>query len=323
MEAKVSRGHLEVHDEKGSYRIPVGRKSRKCLAVLDQKEGEYTRSLELDLFTGFVYYCVDNATNGGLSYYYDMSSKKVGHYFIHRYLRLARNHGFTATPQEYEVFEKLPCADWAEEVGKLPGWKEAIDNRIQRLLLPEAEPVRISMDATDKNDENTSRQAADAAQIREFLSKIEAVSFTYTHSEYNDREKVYDYLFVNSQKEQLILYRDDIVGNAFFGEDVEFERILSDAEIFWLGGLAAVCADALSDNAAASKNMSIAEEMITPDIMAGIFPGEKELALQKAVIRFKDGSSREIASDTPEKMNRARILQTAIRGLLRREIQIV
>ena len=76
MEAKVSRGHLEVHDEKGSYRIPVGRKSRKCLAVLDQKEGEYTRSLELDLFTGFVYYCVDNATSGGLSYYYDMSSKK-------------------------------------------------------------------------------------------------------------------------------------------------------------------------------------------------------------------------------------------------------
>ena len=59
MEAKVSRGHLEVHDEKGSYRIPVGRKSRKCLAVLDQKEGEYTRSLELDLFTGFVYYCVE------------------------------------------------------------------------------------------------------------------------------------------------------------------------------------------------------------------------------------------------------------------------
>ncbi len=146
---------------------------------------------------------------------------------------------------------------------------------------------------------------------------------TLPHSEYNDREKVYDYLFVNSQEQQLILYRDDIVGNAFFGEDVEFERILSDAEIFWLGGLAAVCADALSDNAAASKNMSIAEEMITPDIMAGIFPGEKELALQKAVIRFKDGSSREIASDTPEKMNRARILQTAIRGLLRREIQIV
>ena len=62
MEAKVSRGHLEVHDEKGSYRIPVGRRSRKTLMILDQKEGEYIRSLELDLFTGFVYYCVDNAT---------------------------------------------------------------------------------------------------------------------------------------------------------------------------------------------------------------------------------------------------------------------
>ena len=133
MEAKVSRDHLEVHDERGSYRIPVGRRSRKCLMILDQKEGEYVRSLELDLFTGFVYYCVDNATSGGLSYYYDMSSKKVSNFFVHRYLRLARNHGFVASPEEYEVFEKLPCADWVSEVEKLPGWKEAIENRMQRL----------------------------------------------------------------------------------------------------------------------------------------------------------------------------------------------
>jgi hypothetical protein len=143
MEANVIRGHLEVHDEKGSYRIPVGRRSRKCLMILDQKEGEYIRSLELDLFTGFVYYCVDNATSGGLSYYYDMSSKKVSRFFIHRYLRLARNHGFTASPEEYEVFEKLPCQDWVTEMEKLPGWKEAIENRMQRLLLPEAEVVNV------------------------------------------------------------------------------------------------------------------------------------------------------------------------------------
>ena len=166
MEAKVSRGHLEVHDEKGSYRIPIGRRSRKCLMILDQKEGEYIRSLELDLFTGFVYYCVDNATSGGLSYYYDMSSKKVSRFFVHRYLRLARNHGFVAAPEEYEVFEKLPCDDWVKEVEKLPGWKEAIDNRMQRLLLPEAEVVRIPVsghlctaDSDSKND--TQPAAAD------------------------------------------------------------------------------------------------------------------------------------------------------------------
>ena len=126
MEANVKRGHLEVHDERGSYRIPIGRRSRKTLMILDQKEGEYIRSLELDLFTGFVYYCVDNATTGGLSYYYDMSSKKVSRFFIHRYLRLARNHGFTASPEEYEVFEKLPCQEWVTEMEKLPGWKADI-----------------------------------------------------------------------------------------------------------------------------------------------------------------------------------------------------
>ena len=91
MEANVRRGYLEVHDEKGSYRIPLGRRSRRCLMVLDRKEGEYVRFLEIDLFTGFVYYSVDNETSGGLSYYYDMSSKKVGHYFIHRYLLSVRN----------------------------------------------------------------------------------------------------------------------------------------------------------------------------------------------------------------------------------------
>ena len=79
MKANVSRGYLEYSDERGSYRIPLGRRSRKCLAVLDRREGEYVRSLEMDLFTGFVYYSVDNETSGGLSYYYDMSSKKVGH----------------------------------------------------------------------------------------------------------------------------------------------------------------------------------------------------------------------------------------------------
>ena len=59
MTAEVRRGHLECRDERGSYRIPLGRRSRKCLAVLDKREGEFVRSLELDLFTGFVYYCVD------------------------------------------------------------------------------------------------------------------------------------------------------------------------------------------------------------------------------------------------------------------------
>lgn len=314
MEAKVSRGHLEVHDEKGSYRIPVGRRSRKCLMILDQKEGEYVRSLELDLFTGFVYYCVDNATSGGLSYYYDMSSKKVSRFFVHRYLRLARNHGFVATPEEYEVFEKLPCEDWVNEVEKLPGWKEAIDNRMQRLLLPEADVVRIPVaEQVQKDTENTAR---------DFLADISSVSFFRAPSAYPAKEKEYLYVFRQSGQENLLLHRDDTIGNAFFGEDVEFEGILLDTETAWLGSLLECTAAADADGLSAAL-MNQADRVFTPDVMHALFPMSVELVLQKAVLSFKDGRSVEITAADSGRIRRADILQTALRGLLRREIELV
>lgn len=313
MEAKVSRGHLEVHDEKGSYRIPVGRRSRKCLMILDQKEGEYVRSLELDLFTGFVYYCVDNATSGGLSYYYDMSSKKVSRFFVHRYLRLARNHGFVATPEEYEVFEKLPCEDWVNEVEKLPGWKEAIDNRMQRLLLPEADVVRIPVaEQVQKDTDNTAQ---------DFLSGISSVSFFRAPSAYPAKEKEYLYVFRQSGQENLLLHRDDTIGNAFFGEDVEFEGILSDTETAWLGSLLE-CTAAAADGPSAAL-MEQADRVLTPDVMHALFPMSVELVLQKAVLSFKDGRTVEITAADSGQIRRADILQTALRGLLRREIELV
>lgn len=322
MEAKVSRGHLEVHDEKGSYRIPIGRRSRKCLMILDQKEGEYIRSLELDLFTGFVYYCVDNATSGGLSYYYDMSSKKVSRFFVHRYLRLARNHGFVATPEEYEVFEKLPCDDWVQEVEKLPGWKEAIDNRMQRLLLPEADVVRIPVSehlctggSDSKND--TQPGAADCG-----VSGIASVSFFRAPSAYPAREKEYTYIFRRSQGQNLLLYRDDVVGNAFFGEDVEFERILSGTECAFLKSLilCAACSD--QKDAAAAAAVSKAEQILTPEVMDTLFPLRAELVLNRAVISYEDGTANEITAGMPEQLRYADLLHTSLRGLLRREIEL-
>lgn len=314
MEAKVSRGHLEVHDEKGSYRIPVGRRSRKCLMILDQKEGEYVRSLELDLFTGFVYYCVDNATSGGLSYYYDMSSKKVSRFFVHRYLRLARNHGFVATPEEYEVFEKLPCDDWVKEVEKLPGWKEAIDNRMQRLLLPEADVVRIP--AAEQIQKETDDTAKD------FFSGISSVSFFRAPSAYPAKEKEYLYVFRQSGQENLLLHRDDTIGNAFFGEDVEFEGILSETETAWLGSLLA-CTAAEDTDGMSAVLMDQADQVFTPDVMHALFPMSVELVLQKTVLSFKDGRTVEITAADGGRNRRADILQTALRGLLRREIEIV
>lgn len=322
MEAKVSRGHLEVHDEKGSYRIPIGRRSRKCLMILDQKEGEYIRSLELDLFTGFVYYCVDNATSGGLSYYYDMSSKKVSRFFVHRYLRLARNHGFVATPEEYEVFEKLPCDDWVKEVEKLPGWKEAIDNRMQRLLLPEAEVVRIPVsghlctaDSDSKND--TQPAAADCG-----ISGLASVSFYRAPSAYPAREKEYTYIFRRSQGEDLLLYRDDVVGNAFFGEDVEFERILSGTECAWLKSLVLSAASSGQGDPAAAAAVSATEQILTTEVMGTLFPLREELVLNRAVISYDDGTSKEITADMAEQIRHADLLHTGLRGLLRREIEL-
>ena len=305
MEANVIRGHLEVHDEKGSYRIPVGRRSRKCLMILDQKEGEYIRSLELDLFTGFVYYCVDNATSGGLSYYYDMSSKKVSRFFIHRYLRLARNHGFTASPEEYEVFEKLP------------GWKEAIENRMQRLLLPEAEVV--SVPASGRPDEGKN------AAGKDFLSGISSVSFFRAPVAYPTKEKEYMYLFRQSEGENLLLHRDDTIGNEFFGEDVEFERILSDDEYAWIGNLLMDIVSAGSDACSGTSSGAIdrAEGILTPDVMSTLFPMREELVLQRMAVNYQDGSCREITAGDPEGIRHSDIVQTVLRGILRREIELV
>ena len=317
MEANVIRGHLEVHDEKGSYRIPVGRRSRKCLMILDQKEGEYIRSLELDLFTGFVYYCVDNATSGGLSYYYDMSSKKVSRFFIHRYLRLARNHGFTASPEEYEVFEKLPCQDWVTEMEKLPGWKEAIENRMQRLLLPEAEVVNVP--ASGRPDEGKNDAGKD------FLSGISSVSFFRAPAAYPTKEKEYMYLFRQSEGENLLLHRDDTIGNEFFGEDVEFERILSDDECAWIGNLLMDIVSAGSDASSGASAGAIdrAEGILTPDAMSTLFPMREELVLQRMVVNYQDGSCREITAGDPEGIRHSDIVQTVLRGILRREIELV
>ena len=325
MEANVRRGYLEVHDEKGSYRVPLGRRSRRCLMVLDRKEGEYVRFLEIDLFTGFVYYSVDNETSGGLSYYYDMSSKKVGHYFIHRYLRLARNHGFVATDAETAVFEKLPCPNWEEELSTLPGWKEALDNRITSLLLPTSKAVEIpvSPELYGKNslsDMSEDKKKDMAGGAHSMISSLESITFVRSPAAYPARRKEYLFLFANSGDKVHLLHRDDSVGNEFFGEDAQYERVLSPAECAWLDTLLPY----------AVKNGTATDEayrQFDEDLMQRLFPQEKDTILQKTIIRFRDGGKEgftsENTSDDPDGIRRAGILQAAMTGLLRREIELV
>ncbi|MDO5133366.1 MAG: hypothetical protein Q4D81_10365 [Eubacteriales bacterium] len=304
MKAEMVRGYLYYTDEKGSYRIPVGRRSRKCLIVLDEKKEEYKRSLEIDLFTGFVYYSVDNATSGGLSYYYDMSSKKVGHYFIHRYLRMARSRGVEVSPEELEVFEKLPCADWETELGKLPGWKEAIENRLQDLLLPETEPLRIRL------QENTSISGEQGTGL-----PYTSIVFVQSPAAYPARTREQAFLLESTPRSTL-RYRDETIGTEFFHEDEEYERFLSGTEEAWIRQLA----DRLTGT---NDGKPLPAEMPVPEeSLDALIPQRKDFVLREVTIRYKDGKTVTVPCDSEDRTGNAWTLQAALRGLLRREIEL-
>ena len=337
MKAEVVRGHLEYSDERGSYRIPLGRRGRKCLTVLDRKEGEYTRSLELDLFTGFVYYCVDNATSGGLSYYYDMSSKKVGHYFIHRYLRNARNHGFAASPEETEIFEKLPCDNWVEEMEKLPGWKEAIENRMENLLLPGRDPVRIPMgkkgvEAAGPEESRSQQAEADLANLAPALT---AVSFLVSPSSHQagTRERVFTFEKGEAEDMRILRSRNDAFGEEFFGENGEYDLFLTEREYRWICGLAGALRDA---GPAADKDKDKDKDKKEPghpdrfyggetaDQLSGLLKDQEQerMVLRETVLRFADGDKQRIPVRDPAQEKRAQELRTILYGLLRREVEL-
>lgn len=162
-----------------------------------------------------------------------------------------------------------------------------------------------------------------------FLSGVVSVSFFRAPSGFTGKEKEYLYIFKESGGEKLLLHRNETIGNAFFGEDVEFERILSDKEYVWLTALTCAAAASGQNPSDASgavpvkEIMTCADQVLTEDVRAALFPQGQELVLQKAVIRMQDGGSIEISSDEPAQLHRAEILQTAIQGLLRREIELI
>ena len=338
MEAKVTRGFfLQVQDEKGSYRIPIGRRGRRCLIVLDKKEGEYVRSLEIDLFTGIVYYCVDNETSGGLSYYYDMSSKKVSHYFIHRYLRLAAARGFGASPEEKEVFEKLPCDNWVEEIEKLPGWKEAIEHRIDQILLPETEPVRIPVSRAD----GAFAAAPDAAGPDIPEGGTKTIVFSRYLAAYPSQAGKYVFQFTRNENGYVLQHLDENIGKEFFGENEEYERFLTAEEYAWIwkvaegtfkGGAQIDASCAAAAAAPAGDRLSDGAGMVTKEIEfrtdgPGMVTKEAESSTDGAGAAEEagavSGQKTQIQADDGAAQSAANILYNVLRGLLRREIELV
>ena len=49
----------------------------------------------------------------------------------------------------------------------------------------------------------------------------------------------------------------------------------------------------------------------------------EELVLQRMVVNYQDGSCREINAGDPEGIRHSDIVQTVLRGILRREIELV
>ena len=327
MQAEVSRGYLDYRDDRGCYSVPIGRRSRKCLVILDKKEGEFVRSLEIDLFTGNVYYSVNNETGGGLSYYYDMSSKKVGHYSIHRYLRLARDHGLTIAPLESEIFEKLPCENWIEELERLPGWKEAIDNRIQDLLLPWKEVVKVSLPEIS---------AGCIAQDPADKKEIASISFVQSPAAYPAGAREYVYLFEKRDGKTVLRHKDATAGNEFFRQNEEYERILSEEEYAWIAWLASpFCALPAHGSADSFETPGKAS-----DLFGALLSGQEEMVIREVTVRRLSGADpvRTVFDKASGKTDnasasgpaasaatagRAHILQTLLRGLMRREIELV
>ena len=74
--------------------------------------------------------------------------------------------------------------------------------------------------------------------------------------------------------------------------------------------------------ASAAAVMAEADRILTQEVKARLFPQGQEIVLNRAVIRYTDGSSVEIFPDMTERISHADTLHTAIHGLLRRSIEL-
>ncbi len=224
----ISGGHLHVKDDLGEYSIPIGRKVRRELVVVDAVEGQYRRTLQIDLLTGFIYYCVDNYTQGGNAYYYDMPSKKIWRERVVQILNHIQKEEFKPSLEEYRVYSQLPCDDWEELLGTLPGWKNMLDHRLDDLLLPHGNVEKVSYSphpAQVMGDVLSNEPEQIGTERRR---KIEA-------ADYEIREALGNNFRIAEKEEQICLcYADMSAGAEFFGRDEEYERFLSAIELVWL-----------------------------------------------------------------------------------------
>lgn len=229
-------GHLHVNDELGSYSIPVGRRARRELTVLDENPGVWKRYLQIDLLTGFVYYCVDNFTDGGKAYYYDIPSKKIWNERVQRLLYYIRDEKHRPSKEELQVYRQLPCDNWIELMSTLPKWKEVLEHRLDDLLLPQGEVKTVSA------AELANEFAGDGtgASLTEDVLKENFAAGRNIQIGFPSRDKGFSSrgldtrtrLILKQDGDKIILeYADVSAGAEFFGDDTQYQRFLSKEEL--------------------------------------------------------------------------------------------
>lgn len=223
--AYVTHGYLHYEDTLGMYEIPIEKKSREVLLVLENSDKGFERHLELDLITGAVYYCYDSNSSAGLTWTYDMSSKKCSNHEVLRRLRSIHDDRFQPSPEVKAIIRQLPCDNWIELVEQLPGWKEKIEHRYDRLLLPEGPVTHITLKKEDllSDAELAKWDGLTAVEIQKEHSRL-----TGTH--------LWKHVFEFRRKDGHVTlhYNNDNEGAEFTRQDELYERYLTDTEYRWI-----------------------------------------------------------------------------------------
>lgn len=223
--AYVTHGYLHYEDTAGMYEIPIEKKSREVLLVLENSDKGFERHLELDLITGAVYYCYDSNSSAGLTWTYDMSSKKCSNHEVLRRLRSIHDDRFQPSPEVKNIIRQLPCDNWIELVEQLPGWKEKIEHRYDRLLLPEGPVTHIQLKEEDL------LSGADLAK----WDGLTSVEIEKEHSRLTGTH-LWKHVFEFRRKDgqTTLHYNNDNEGAEFTREDELYERYLTDPEYRWI-----------------------------------------------------------------------------------------
>lgn len=218
-QAFINGGCMNYRDAYGAYRVPVGSRTHFCLLTLEDNE-QITRSLEIDLLTGNVYYRVDNHTDALLAYYYDISLTKVWNKRIYRLLLSIRDERLKPALEIKRALQKLPCADWKEVLTVIPGFEQALESCYDRLFLPYEQVETVTVDTSD------------AKAGRQDTGEKELI--LYEPIPGSDRKRIYTFLVKQENGQQILHYANENIGAEFFDEDEAYERVLGQAERYWV-----------------------------------------------------------------------------------------